>query len=1157
MIKKRKNKGIMSRIMVLFLMLGLILPGVVPVVAAEISETPLVEVSFDPQGGTGTMDSVFCSLMTNITLPENGFMAPEGKTFKIWENEGKEYAPGAEITIGDDTVVKAVWEDEVNLESVLSASAIESIQLVQNNANQLTMGSGNTSSYSSQFNLNQNLENFIKEDEAKYTLAFDVNRPGANHDGITTAYNDGWWVWGSPIHDENWNLTSFTVNIDLHVAGQSKLSGEQMSLTVNNSATEPWNKYVWDGNTTFDGIGIPVQTVEVEYYTNDDGTLIKPHLFDYDIFLRKEADRVVLSIPKLENTVIAYIQGDTSYKDVMLVNNLKTEEIKNVIYLNGTAGNDNLDGASPETAVRSFEKAKEIAAANPKITEIIVIGTTAVEGEINLDGTQAKLVRGEGFNDYLLKVNANKTATLSNIVIDGNSEMNPDTKASLIRLESGSTMNITEGTVLRNNKLKSVYDNITNGGAIYARSATINMTGGTIEENLANNGGGIYLNGSTMNFTGGIVQNNTAQLGRDIGGIKTSGGGITVDNRSTLNMSGESSIKGNHSDAVGGGISVGSREWGPTNILNMDGGIIESNTSGGPGGGIFIQAKYYTGGASKAYITSGQILNNQMLGGSNTDDAFGGGGIYVNGANQNYGVNGGNGELYIKNLIMTDNTSKWEGGGYAACPISKTTIYVTDGTAIYGNTSEKNKGNELYILSSQAFGLHSGYPEYELSRRMLGGILYNWKYDDGTLLPDELYIGKLEKAYEELSLNTDLKGNDLTAELGKVIISGNSSMTRGGGIGSNGTVVFGTNDELVDISVTKTWEDNNNEAQTRPLSVTVNLIVMLNGQEYVVDTAILSSKNDWKATFTNLPKTHNGEHIEYKVKEVSIANGYTSAVTGDAEMGFTVTNSYTSEKTDVEGTKTWSDNNDQDGKRPNSITIRLLKNGTEIASKEVTEADGWAWSFTGLSKYENGELITYTITEDAVEGYSSEVSGYNVTNSYTPGKTSVQVTKAWKDNNNQDGKRPDAITIKLLADGEDTGKTLVLTATNNWTDTFTDLDEYKAGQKIVYTIEEVAVGNGYTSAVTGNAETGFTVTNSYTPPTEPTEPTPPTEPTEPTTPTEPTKPTTPTEPTKPTGPTDLPKTGEDSGPYLWLSSMCMSVGALLLLFRRKTKIQND
>jgi LPXTG-motif cell wall-anchored protein len=366
--------------------------------------------------------------------------------------------------------------------------------------------------------------------------------------------------------------------------------------------------------------------------------------------------------------------------------------------------------------------------------------------------------------------------------------------------------------------------------------------------------------------------------------------------------------------------------------------------------------------------------------------------------------------------------------------------------------------------------------------------------------------------------------------------------------------------ETTTHTVVKEWEVEEG-VETPAVEVT-----LYNGENKAdVDNATveLNSTNGYTYTWENLPADG-----VYKVVE-TVSEEYEQVSNTISEDGKTTTiknKLVEPEKVTVSGTKTWNDNNNQDGKRPNSITIRLLKNGTEIASKEVTEADGWAWSFTDLSKYENGELITYTITEDAVEGYSSEVSGYNVTNSYTPGKTSVQVTKAWKDNNNQDGKRPDAITIKLLADGEDTGKTLVLTATNNWTDTFTDLDEYKAGQKIVYTIEEVAVGNGYTSAVTGNAETGFTVTNSYTPPTEPTEPTPPTEPTEPTTPTEPTKPTTPTEPTKPTtpteptkptGPTELPKTGEDIGPYLWLSLMCMSVGALLLLFRRKTKIQND
>ena len=119
--------------------------------------------------------------------------------------------------------------------------------------------------------------------------------------------------------------------------------------------------------------------------------------------------------------------------------------------------------------------------------------------------------------------------------------------------------------------------------------------------------------------------------------------------------------------------------------------------------------------------------------------------------------------------------------------------------------------------------------------------------------------------------------------------------------------------------------------------------------------------------------------------------------------------------------------------------------------------------------------------QDAVAEYNSEVSGHNVTNTHTPGKTSVQVTKAWADSNNQDGKRPGSVTIKLLADGKETDKTLTLTETNNWTDTFTGLDEYNAGEKIIYTVKEEAIGQGYTTVVTGDAKTGFIVTNVRTP----------------------------------------------------------------------------
>ena len=68
-----------------------------------------------------------------------------------------------------------------------------------------------------------------------------------------------------------------------------------------------------------------------------------------------------------------------------------------------------------------------------------------------------------------------------------------------------------------------------------------------------------------------------------------------------------------------------------------------------------------------------------------------------------------------------------------------------------------------------------------------------------------------------------------------------------------------------------------------------------------------------------------------------------------------------------------------------------------------------------------------------------------------------------------------------MADGVETGKKLVLTKANNWTGSFTDLDEYKDGKKIVYTIKEETVGNGYISVVTKTGENTFIVTNTREP----------------------------------------------------------------------------
>ncbi len=279
------------------------------------------------------------------------------------------------------------------------------------------------------------------------------------------------------------------------------------------------------------------------------------------------------------------------------------------------------------------------------------------------------------------------------------------------------------------------------------------------------------------------------------------------------------------------------------------------------------------------------------------------------------------------------------------------------------------------------------------------------------------------------------------------------------------------------VTVTKAWVDNDDQDGIRPNHITVVLVADGVETEY---TLTLNEANNWTGSFTELDKYANGQVITYTVKEITV-EGYNTVVTGDQTSGYTITNSHTPEVVEVSGAKIWDDNNNQDGFRPESITINLLKDGVVIETKTVTEADGWAWSFVNLPKYENhGELITYTITEDVVEDYTTVVNGYNVTNTHAPEKTSVTVAKAWADNDDQDGIRPNDVTVVLVADGEETEYTLVLSQGNNWSDTFTDLDKYADGAEIVYTVKEVEV-NGYTSVTSGDQYTGYIITNSHTP----------------------------------------------------------------------------
>ena len=280
--------------------------------------------------------------------------------------------------------------------------------------------------------------------------------------------------------------------------------------------------------------------------------------------------------------------------------------------------------------------------------------------------------------------------------------------------------------------------------------------------------------------------------------------------------------------------------------------------------------------------------------------------------------------------------------------------------------------------------------------------------------------------------------------------------------------------ETVDISGTKTWNDEGNKDKTRPEKITIYLLA--NGTQ--VDAKEISEKDGWKYSFTGLAKyDDNKQEIKYTVDESEVEK-YTKQING-----YDIVNTYTPPETiDISGTKTWNDEGNKDKTRPEKITIYLLANGKQVDAKEISEKDGWKYSFTGLAKYDdNKQEIKYTVDESEVEKYTKQVNGYDIVNTYkpdnppTPETIDISGVKTWNDANNKDGIRPKAIKVKLLANGKE--KTSVITTEEqDWKYSFTKLPKYDDdGKEIKYTVDEENV-RGYTKKIDG-----YDITNTHTP----------------------------------------------------------------------------
>ncbi len=277
-------------------------------------------------------------------------------------------------------------------------------------------------------------------------------------------------------------------------------------------------------------------------------------------------------------------------------------------------------------------------------------------------------------------------------------------------------------------------------------------------------------------------------------------------------------------------------------------------------------------------------------------------------------------------------------------------------------------------------------------------------------------------------------------------------------------------------------------------------------------------KEGWNLRFINLPTgsdyTFEEGELEagYEFKESKLTDPKDGKFTGGQTSTGSIDKTETSYQvvytndyalTDLEITKTWDDNDDQDGKRPSVedfAAMLTLDPAVEGAEPTVVDNENGTYTitYTDLPRFKDGEEVTYKVTESTVEDYDTPEytndggetdAAYDhgeITNTHTPEKTSVTVIKEWNDSDNIGNIRPTSIQAQLYADGTASGSAQTLNAGNEWTYTWENLPKYKNGTEIVYTADETAVPTGYEKSgpEKSTAEDGtvtFTVTNTYNP----------------------------------------------------------------------------
>ena len=326
--------------------------------------------------------------------------------------------------------------------------------------------------------------------------------------------------------------------------------------------------------------------------------------------------------------------------------------------------------------------------------------------------------------------------------------------------------------------------------------------------------------------------------------------------------------------------------------------------------------------------------------------------------------------------------------------------------------------------------------------------LYNSVYGGGTKIPEK-FIKEVNGSLVEFDFSSMISPTSQSLFLFKMI-KHNMSVQK---IALNKTVYLG-NQTMFKIVLT-----NNGESNLTDIKVNETEYDGLKLVNYVADNLWTGNIQTGEFIYSGILKP--GDKASFIVIFDTLKKGnLTNVVVASNNKTTNKTANNTTEAVPirVNVTKIWDDVNNYDGLRPNSVIIYLFADGKKINETVLSEKNNWNFIFNDLPMVKNGKIINYTVSEKPIEGYTMKIINktvddftivianntyiFTVNNTHTIGKTNINVTKVWNDDNNRDGIRPIKVIVNLLANGE-IYQTIELNESNKWNYYFTNLYVYK------------------------------------------------------------------------------------------------------------------